>query len=130
MTNYLYGRNFKRFNGIKIGMTICPKSRNDSYIKMEIERGNFEFIYEVKCDNIYEFDNKLKERINEFYIKDTNECFNRDVINEIQIYLNDDNIEYYKLTEDEIENLDYKTEEGKEMSVKRGLVKFNDNYYN
>jgi hypothetical protein len=75
MTNYLYGRNFKRFNGIKIGMTICPKSRNDIYIKMEIERGNFEFIYEIKCDDIYEFDNKLKERINEFYIKDTNECF-------------------------------------------------------
>jgi hypothetical protein len=44
----------------------------------------------------------------------------RDVIDEIKMYLDNN-----------IENLDYKTEEGKEMSVKRGLVKFCDNnYYN
>lgn len=107
---YLYGR-FNEwwdiYNAFKLGKSRNIPERDATYITSEIRRGKFVFVLEVDDIILDELEQDLMVYFNEYnvYIDGGKEFFKKEIIGLIFEYLDDNNIEYYKLTEEEISNL-------------------------
>lgn len=99
------------YNTFKLGKSRNIPERDSTYITSEIKRGEFKFVVEVDDIILDELEQDLMVYFNEYnvYIDGGKEFFKKEIIELIFKYLDDNNIEYYKLTEEEISNLTRKS---------------------
>ena len=116
MTNksYIYIRthpSYDTYNACKLGQTDNITNREYTYITGEIIRGSYICVYEV--ENAKNIEKQLQ---NEFktchiYINGGNEFYKKDIIDKILPYFNKNNINYRKLSVNEIDTFIKKTYE-------------------
>ena len=118
---YIYVReheSYEKYNAIKLGQTTNIPDRESQYITCEIVRGKFIYVYrlshlksskiEKKLKNLFLNDNIRKNGGTEFFRKSISVediDYNDRKINKIEQYFIENNINYEKLSDEEIENL-------------------------
>jgi superfamily II DNA or RNA helicase len=106
--NYIYIRthnSYEKYNACKLGKTDNIPERDSQYITSEIERGNFEYVYEVQQANIIE--KLLQTEFSKYNIKYNGgtEFFDKQIIPLIEPCFGKNNIKYRKLSKEEINKL-------------------------
>jgi superfamily II DNA or RNA helicase len=98
---------YQRENVIKMGITTFAKDRNNTYITGEIERGEYICLIEIPLDRMKILDKYLKVFCKSYniYKGGGTEFYDRCVIELIEPYLNDINIDFKVLTKDEISSI-------------------------
>lgn len=99
---------FKKENVIKMGISSFAKNRENSYITGEIERGEYTLVIEIPLEKMRIIDNLFKYKFKEYniYRGGGTEFYNRCIIDLIEPYLQELNIEYKVLTKEEINLMD------------------------
>jgi len=110
LNRYIYVRKHEAYdiyNACKLGITSNILERDTQYTTGEIKRGNFELIFQVYNEDVRNIEQSLHEEFDEFNIKydGGTEFFNKKIINMIEPFLISHNIEYKKLTKQEIDML-------------------------
>ena len=95
---------YKMENVIKMGISSTVKSRNTAYITGEIERGEYILIVEIPLDKMRILDKCLKTYFKSYHVYKGGgtEFYNRCIIDLIEPYLQQINMEYKILTKEEI----------------------------
>ena len=106
---YIYIRDnewFKQSNVYKVGITSSIKDRENTYITSELYRGYYVKIYELNVNKIQlQFiDNLIKHDFKHYniYYNGGTEFYNRIIIDEIEAYLNKNNIKFISKNVDEL----------------------------
>jgi predicted helicase len=99
---------FQRENVIKMGIASSAKDRSGSYITGEVERGHYVDVYEVPLDRMRQLDNYLKNYFRPYhhYRGGGTEFYERSLIDMVEPYLQSLNIEYKRLSKEEIETME------------------------
>jgi len=111
MNSYIYIRiheSYNNYNLCKLGSTGNIPERNDVYKTSEIKKGKFISVYEIfKPIKIIIIENLLKTKLELYNLKINagNEFFDKIIIDKIEEIFINHNIQYKKLTEDEINSL-------------------------
>lgn len=94
-------------NVIKMGITTFAKDRNNTYITSEIERGQYIRLIEIPLDKMKILDKCLKSFFKPYniYKGGGTEFYDRHIIKLVVPYLNDSNISFRVLTDDEINSI-------------------------
>ena len=109
-SSHLYTRNhpsYEKHNAIKMGIAICPVSRANTYSTGEIEKGKYTAIYKVKSPAIARYAELLlsihfkKLGLHLTHAQGT-EFYKKEIEDLIEPFLKEHNIQYTKLTDDEI----------------------------
>jgi superfamily II DNA or RNA helicase len=107
--NYIYIRDndwFKQSNTYKVGITSSIKDRASTYITGELHRGVYVKIYELNINNrqLRFIDNLIKYKFKHYniYYNAGKEFYDRKIIDEIEVYLQELNIKFISKTEDEL----------------------------
>jgi superfamily II DNA or RNA helicase len=92
---------------IKMGITTFAKDRDNTYITSEIERGQYIRLIEIPLDKMKILDKCLKLFFKPYniYKGGGTEFYDRTIIELIVPYLNDSNIDFTVLTDDEINSI-------------------------
>jgi len=95
---------YKMENVIKMGITSFAKDRSNTYITGEVERGEYICVIEIPLDNMKFIDKCLKHYFKLFniYKGGGTEFYDRCIIDLIEPYLKNINIQYKILTKEEI----------------------------
>lgn len=95
---------YKMENVIKMGIASFAKDRSNTYITGEVERGEYICIIEIPLDKMRMIDNILKSHFESYHIYKGGgtEFYNRSIIDLIEPYFKELNIEYKVLTKEEI----------------------------
>ena len=108
--SHLYTRNhpsYETHNAIKMGIAICPVSRANTYSTGEIEPGKYRSIYKLPNRDIARYvEYRLGAHFKKLglhitYAKGT-EFYKKEIDDLIEPFLKEHNIQYTKLTDDEI----------------------------
>ena len=144
MSKYLYIRKIKIYeNYIKFGHTDSPIDRDQTYRTSELIRGDWIGIYEIDPKqliklNIKKIEYKVKKHFEYLNYKGNagTEFFENSFSDELENYLNNTNIIYYKLSEEDIDELQRKHRELEDikkqlrmMALIRKLKKYNFHNY-
>ena len=146
MSKYLYIRKIKIYeNYIKFGHTDSPIDRDQTYRTSELIRGDWIGIYEIDPKqlikiNIKKIEYKVKKHFDYLNYKGNGgtEFFENSFSDELENYLNNTNIIYHKLSEEDIDELYRKHREIEDIkkilrmkALIRKLKKYNfHNYFN
>ena len=95
---------YKMENVIKMGISSTVKNRNNTYITGEIERGEYILIVEIPLEKMKILDKCLKTYFKSYHVYKGGgtEFYNRCIIDLIEPYLQQINMEYKILTKEEI----------------------------
>ena len=95
---------YKMENVIKMGISSTVKNRNTTYITGEIERGEYILIVEIPLDKMKILDKCLKMYFKPYHVYKGGgtEFYNRSIIDLIEPYLQQINMEYKILSKEEI----------------------------
>jgi len=95
---------YKMENVIKMGISSTVKNRNTTYITGEIERGEYIWIVEIPLEKMKILDKCLKTYFKSYHVYKGGgtEFYNRCIIDLIEPYLQQINMEYKILTKEEI----------------------------
>ena len=110
MKGYLYIRvhpSYDKYDGCKMGITQNIPDRDNTYLTGEITRGYFKDVYEIPINLMLKIERILQYKFKEFHLKydGGNEFYNKKIIDEIEPYLKTLNLDFKKLSENEIERL-------------------------
>ena len=111
--SHLYTRNhpsYEKHDAIKMGIAICPVSRANTYSTGEIEKGKYSNIYKVKSPAVARgAELLLSIRFKKLGLHLTHaqgtEFYKKEIEDLIEPLLKEHNIEYTKLTDDEISRM-------------------------
>ena len=116
--SYIYIRDndwFKMSNVYKVGITNSIKDRGNTYITGELHRGVYVKIYELNINRtqLKQIDNVIKSNFKDYniYFDGGKEFYNRNIINEIEPFLQDLKITYLSKTEDELTRINRENRE-------------------
>ena len=95
---------YKMENVVKMGISSTVKNRNNAYITGEIERGEYILIVEIPLEKMKILDKCLKMYFKQYHVYKGGgtEFYNRCIIDLIEPYLQQINMEYKILTKEEI----------------------------
>ena len=95
---------YKMENVVKMGISSTVKNRNTTYITGEIERGEYILIVEIPLEKMKILDKCLKMYFKQYHVYKGGgtEFYNRCIIDLIEPYLQQINMEYKILTKEEI----------------------------
>jgi hypothetical protein len=95
---------YKMENVVKMGVSSTVKNRNTTYITGEIERGEYILIVEIPLEKMKILDKCLKMYFKQYHVYKGGgtEFYNRCIIDLIEPYLQQINMEYKILTKEEI----------------------------
>jgi hypothetical protein len=95
---------YKMENVIKLGIATFAKDRSNTYITGEVERGEYICVIEIPLDKMKFIDKCLKQYFKSFHIYKGGgtEFYDRCIIDLIELYFKDINIQYKILTKEEI----------------------------
>ena len=95
---------YKTENVVKMGVSSTVKNRNTTYITGEIERGEYILIVEIPLEKMKILDKCLKMYFKQYHVYKGGgtEFYNRCIIDLIEPYLQQINMEYKILTKEEI----------------------------
>ena len=98
---------YKMENVIKMGISSFVKNRSNGYITGEIERGEYIYVIEIPLDKMKILDKCLKMYFKSYHIYrgGGTEFYNRCIIDLIEPYLQNLNMEYRIFTKEEIQLL-------------------------
>ncbi len=107
---YIYIRNHPSYdlhNACKLGKTINIPDRDTQYSTGEIIRGKFTHVFQVKLSQLNLIDCLLKNKFKDYNVKYTGgtEFYSTNIINLIEPYFTNMNINFKKLTDEQIDNL-------------------------
>lgn len=111
MNSYIYIRiheSYNNYNLCKLGSTTNIPERDDVYKTSEIKKGKFISVYQIYNPiKIIIIENLLKTKLELYNLKINagNEFFDKIIIDKIEEILINHNIQYKKLTNDEIKSL-------------------------
>ena len=108
MNGYIYIRNHVSYeNACKIGKTLNIPERDTQYATGELKRGYFENVYEVSIKQMDIIERLIQNEFNELNIKFDGgiEFYNKQVINLIEPFLQNNKFKYKKLSDNEIYEL-------------------------
>jgi len=132
INGYIYIRNHKSYkenNVCKMGKTLNITSRDIQYATGEITRGYFESIYVVPLKKMGIIEKSLKKEFCKLNIKCDagTEFYDIKIINFIEPYFISQNIEYVKLTQEEIDKLINRKTTTKSELQQQPIVEKDDN---
>ena len=98
---------YKMENVIKMGVSSVVKNRSNGYITGEVERGEYIYIIEIPLEKMRILDRCLKRYFKSYHIYKGGgtEFYNRCIIELIEPYLKQLNMEYRIFTKEEIHGL-------------------------
>ena len=98
---------YKMDNVIKMGMAKCVKDRNNTYVTGELRRGEYICVIEIPLDMMKIIEKCLKNYFKEYniYIDGGTEFYKRCIIDLIEPYFKNINIDYKILTKEEINSM-------------------------
>ena len=107
---YIYIRSnihWNVFNAVKLGKTINILDRETTYMTSEIKKGYYILVIEIDLDILDYIELELQSYLIEhhIYFNGGIEFYNKEIINLIVPYLQDNDINYKILSQDEINNL-------------------------
>ena len=112
MSNYIYIRTheaYDLYNACKLGRTTDLFSRDNTYATSELKRGQFSFVYQIINNDLDSVEKILQQTFNKvgYNIKFDAGCefYNKDIINNIELVLKFNDIQYIKLSTIEIKQL-------------------------
>lgn len=99
---------FKRENVVKLGIATSAKDRSCGYITGEVERGEYLDIYEIPLNKMQQLDKFLKNYFLSYHVirGGGTEFYERSIIDLIEPYLQLLNIEYKRLSKEEINTME------------------------
>ena len=108
--NYIYIRNHIYYdidNICKLGQTKNIIERDSQYLTSEFKKGEFGLVFEIFNENLLNIEKLLKNNFSIYNIYDGagTEFFDKKIMNEIELYFINNNINYKKLSKDEIDEL-------------------------
>ena len=100
----------KLHDALKLGSSLIILNRGGTYHTYEIKSGKFIFVIEILNYNCKYVETLLKLKLDDdnIYIDAGTEYFDKSIINKIIPILNENNIQYKQLSEDELDNLNAK----------------------
>ena len=108
--NYIYIRNHIYYdidNICKLGQTKNIIERDSQYLTSEFKKGEFGLVFEIFNENLLNIEKLLKTNFSIYNIYDGagTEFFDKKIMNEIELYFINNDINYKKLSKDEIDEL-------------------------
>lgn len=137
ITGYMYIRShpsWDKFDCYKIGITKNIINRETTYITGEIDRGNlikiFKFI-NISNDYLNLIDNTIKYELKDynFYKNAGTEFYKNDCISKLINIFKDYNIEFFELTESDINELTRKAYESVKLNKSKNIKLIKNNAY-
>ena len=137
ITGYMYIRShpsWDKFDCYKIGITENIINRETTYITGEIERGNlikiFKFM-DISNDYLNLIDNTIKYELKDynFYKNAGTEFYKNDCISKLINIFKDYNIEFFELTESDINELTRKAYESVKLNKSKNIKLIKNNAY-
>jgi hypothetical protein len=110
---YIYIRNHQSYdehNVYKLGKAENIIDRDSTYAMVEFIRGHYEAVFKVYKPHLYSIEKSLQITFEDYHRKDNNRInfFDRSILELIEPYFKKNNIHYYRLTSEEISELNSK----------------------
>jgi hypothetical protein len=112
-TSYIYIRNHQSYdenNVYKLGKTENLIDRDSKYAMVEFIRGHYEAVFKVYKPYLNSIEKFLQITFEDYHCKDNDRInfFDRKILELIEPYFKKNNIHYYRLTSEEISELNSK----------------------